>query len=183
MNLTLKRTAEHRSISRAVHRLYRESFPVEEQMPYWALQWRSSKRNARLCGVFDGKEMIGMVSFLTEGNFLYLMYLAVAEEYRDCGYGSAILELLKQRYPQWPIMICVEPLDPQAKNYVQRQRRWRFYERHGFVKQPFKVKEGVVVFDVLTCGGAVNPQWYMNLMKRFVGPMRFVFHPKVLGWK
>ena len=183
MNLTLKRTAEHRSISRAVHRLYRESFPVEEQMPYWALQWRSSKRNARLCGVFDSKKMIGMVSFLTEGNFLYLMYLAVAEEYRDCGYGSAILELLKQRYPQWPIMICVEPLDPQAKNYVQRQRRWRFYERHGFVKQPFKVKAGVVVFDVLTCGGAVNPQWYMNLMKRFVGPMRFVFHPKVLGWK
>ncbi len=180
MKLTLKNVTHHPEISGAIKELYKEAFPIEEQMPYWALRWRSSKGGARLCGVFDGPKLVGMVSFLTEGNFLYLMYLAVAEQYRDCGYGSAILNFLKERYPQWPIMICVEPMDPQAKNFAQRQRRWRFYERHGFVKQPFRVKEGIVVFDVLTCGGTVQPAWYMNLMKRFVGPLRMVFHPKVL---
>lgn len=181
MKLTLKNVAQHPEISGAVRKIYLESFPVEEQMPYWALKWRSNKRNVRLCGVFDGEQIVGMVSFLTEGNMLYLMYLAVAEEFQSCGYGGVILELLRKRYPQWPIMICVEPLDPKAKNYEQRQRRWKFYQRHGFEKQPFRVKEGIVVFDVLSCGGSVQRCWYADLMKRFIGPLRFVFHPKIIG--
>lgn len=68
--------------------------------------------------------------------FVLLDYLAM--DHRGNGAGTACLALLQNEYPQG-LLAEVEAEDPELDETVNdlRRRRIRFYQRSGFVPQPF----------------------------------------------
>ena len=81
--------------------------------------------------VYDGEVFCGMVCYYISDNTVYLAYLAVESELRGNGYGSKILHMLEEKYPDQQIVLDIEPLDPDAENYHQRVSRLRFYQKNG----------------------------------------------------
>lgn len=148
-------------------------------MPFWMLKWRSQHKNVQFYSVLDGDVMVGMVHLVSDGKTAYLLYFAVAEGCRSRGYGSRILDLLKARLAGQSLLLCVEPLDPDAPNYPQRLRRMQFYTRNGFRETGYQAKEGTVIFDMLAYGPPVQKESYVRLMRGFIGwPLRLLFHPQ-----
>lgn len=84
--------------------------------------------------------------------FTYLLFLGVDEAHQGEGIGEQVLDQIKQRYEQ-PILLDVEVIDdPLAKNPEQRQARWRFYQRNGFVRTDHNLYYGKETFQVLSWG-------------------------------
>ena len=81
---------------------------------------------------------------------LFVLFLAVAADVRGQGYGSAILEKLRQSYPAHTILLNVELLDPQADNYAQRVQRMHFYKKNGFYDTGYDIDEVGGTFRVLS---------------------------------
>ncbi len=81
------------------------------------------------CAVMD-PDFVGIAFFWETDEFLYLEHLCVDPAYRQRGYGSQILDLLKERGKQ--IILEIEPVVDSVT-----QKRRDFYERNGFVKNPY----------------------------------------------
>lgn len=80
----------------------------------------SLRKKLQLNAVYDGEVFCGMVCYYISDNTVYLAYLAVEPELRGNGYGSRILHMLEEKYPDQQIVLDIEPLDPDAENYHQR---------------------------------------------------------------
>ena len=78
----------------------------------------------------------------------YVLYFAVDEALRGKGYGSQILGQLQAEYGT--LGLNIEPLDPTAENYAQRQKRFAFYQKNGFLDTEHFVWEVGGKFRVLS---------------------------------
>ena len=163
-----------------VESLYRRAFPEEEQMPTWLFRRRIRRDDVRLYSVWAA-EWVGFVYLLVGEKTAYLMYFAVDDSCRGQGYGSQILSELRALLPGRQILVSVEPLDPDAENCQQREKRQSFYRRNGYVDSGYQVKEGEVTFDLLLSEiNGFAPADYLALMKGFIGRLLgFVFHPAI----
>lgn len=70
------------------------------------------------------------------GNYLLLDYFAVCREYRNCGYGSKLIPLLKETCKE-KIGILAEVENPESIQEENRKqyaiRRIEFYKRNGWI--------------------------------------------------
>ena len=82
--------------------------------------------------VQGGKNFFWDNFYYISDSTVYLAYLAVTAELRGNGYGSKILHMLEEKYPEQQIVLDIEPLDPDAENYHQRVSRLRFYQKNGW---------------------------------------------------
>ena len=122
-----------------VEALYEErlkkDFVRSELRPLSSMR-RSWERGAYDCyGLFDGDEILGYAFFVRLGNNYLLDYLAIAEERRDEGLGSAFLRRLADGMKEANCMV-VEVEDPDragdAESRAIRERRLQFYLRNGY---------------------------------------------------
>ena len=122
-----------------VEALYEErlkkDFVRSELRPLSSMR-RSWERSAYDCyGLFDGDEILGYAFFVRLGNNYLLDYLAIAEERRDEGLGSAFLRRLADGMKEANCMV-VEVEDPDragdAESRAIRERRLQFYLRNGY---------------------------------------------------
>ena len=60
------------------------------------------------------------------------MYLSVNDKIPSKGYGTAIINRIKDDYKNKTIFLNVEPLDLKADNYDQRVSRINFYYKNEF---------------------------------------------------
>lgn len=175
METELRLERAKREDKRAVKDLYLRAFPPEERPPFGMLWRRAARGKGELLAAWDGTEFVGLVSLLGRGDVVYLFYLAIDENRRGAGYGSAILALVRQRCEGKRLFLARETLDPAAENYDQRLRRHRFYLRNGFSDLPLRLREGQVVYDVMGTGGLVSGEEYRALMDDWAGWLgRFV---------
>ena len=70
-------------------------------------------------------ERVGFMTVWELGGFAYLEHFAVYDKYKNQGFGSRALGLLKERYGR--IVLEAEPPEDELK-----ARRIAFYERNGF---------------------------------------------------
>ncbi len=157
--------------TRLVKSLFYKAFPKEERPPFFMLRRCLKKGNARLLVLRDGDTFEGFVYTLAHGDLLYIFFLAVAEGRRGRGYGTALLTLLKETFPNHRLFLAREDLDPTAENYEERLRRHAFYLKNGFVDWPLSIKEGSVIYDVMGVGEAVTPTEYAALITPFCSPL------------
>lgn len=95
--------------------------------------------------------------------FTYLLFLGVSETCQGQGSGTHILNVVRQRFGK-PILIDVEIIDdPAAPNPQQRQQRWRFYQRNGFVQTDYRTHYEDEEFQVLICGMEVTEELVRKL--------------------
>ena len=146
-----------------VKRLYLEAFPKEERLPWWLLRALTIRAGTELTAYYDGDLFCGFTFSAACGKAQLVMFLAVAENLRGGGYGSAILEYLKNVDPERTILLNVELLDPEADNYAQRLRRMAFYQKNGIYDTGYNVVEVGGAFRVLASTQAPDMDAYLRV--------------------
>lgn len=140
-------------------RLCKTAFPPEEQVPFPLLLLKSLRKDNHFTAYYDGDTFAGISYCIELPEVVYVLYLAVNDQVRSRGYGSAILAALKQRYAHKTLMLEIETLSqPEADNFEQRQARLSFYKRNGFEDAHLRENDGSMVYDILKCGRAITIQ-------------------------
>ncbi len=149
-----------------IRNLYRTAFPKEEQLPWWLVRCFILQKGVDLTGYYDGEAFAGFTFTATEGEILFVLFLAVPDGSRGKGYGSEILNYLKQNYPGKTILLNVEPLDESAENNDQRIRRMAFYRKNGFYDTGYNIREVGGVFRVLSSTPEMNQDAYLRVFRK-----------------
>ena len=129
-----------------IFQLYEEAFPEIERKPIPMLLDLRKKDKIYLLAVHDGEsdEVVGLSFLLHYGDMILFDYFAIMPQHQSKGYGAEVLRAVVERYPEKRIFGEVEPLDPEAPNAKQRQRRMDFYLRNG-------VKETGIIVNLFGC--------------------------------
>ncbi len=162
--------------------LYKDAFPFKERFSLLTLRLVARKKEVDFLAYFDAtsedEQLIGLSYTIAAGDYLYILYLAVNKELRGGGWGTRILESLKQRFPHKQLVLEIEPLDKSANNYEQRLSRLGFYERNGFKRVGYDFFEGRVRYTVLATGDSFDAHAFSRaLRKLFHGLYRFKILP------
>ena len=136
------------AIRRQVKELYFRAFPDEERLPWWILRFNSMRKDIDLTAWMDGDKFRGFTSSVTVEGLHFLLFFAVAEDCRNQGYGSAILQAIQKQHPA--VALNIELLDSSAPNYPERLRRFAFYQKNGFRDACYHVWEVGGKFRVLS---------------------------------
>ena len=156
-----------------VRQLFISAFPREERPPMWMLIRRCRQGKAQVCAVLDGDRFVGLIYVIGNDRVKTLMFLAIAEDARDGGYGSEILRCVHQKYKNTKMFLNIEPLDKDAPNYDQRCRRKAFYNRNGMDLLDYQVREAGVTYEMLTYGEYVTKQEYEEVMTEMYGSLLY----------
>ena len=91
-----------------------------------------SAKAATDVSIFDTKlnETVGLAFFLVHDNSVLVDYLAIKNKYQGSGYGTEVLDLIRDRYKNKKIFGEVEYPGVLEKNNEQRIRRMNFYLRN-----------------------------------------------------
>ena len=176
MNLSAKsfKNAPERT---EIKNIYFNSFPKYEQLPWWILRFLTVRKEIDITAYYDGEVLCGFTYTVTAGNILFVLFFAVENTLRGKGYGSAILEHLKESNPEKSVLLNVELLDPNADNYEERVRRFRFYEKNGFYDTKYDIEEVGGVFRVLATTPTFDNEEYLRVFRK----MSFGFwKPKIM---
>lgn len=130
--------------------LVRRAFPPSEQQPMDTLLDVAQQDGVDFQAYYDGGTFCGMTYTMQGADMVFVLYLAVSDEIRSRGYGTAILDELKDRFAGKPISLNIEPPDPNADNSAQRQRRLEFYKRNGFRETGFYVEDKDDRYSILS---------------------------------
>ena len=143
-----KRLSAHPEIKNDVTPLYISAFPVNERPPvinfYRSLMEHEENE---LYAYYEENRFIGFTYITAYKDIVYIFFLAVQKEERRKGFGTLILQDIKNTYPTEVLLVCYEEVDPSYIDYEERLRREKFYERNGFKRNIFKSKEYGVVFQ------------------------------------
>lgn len=158
---------------REIKRLYCTAFPKEERAPLFFLYRKARKGQADFCAVLDGEKFVGMTFLGGTDRVVTLMYLAIDELQRGKGYGGRILDAVKKANSGKKLCLNIELLDRTAGNYAQRVKRKAFYQRNGFESLNYTVREGGVVYEMLSFGGFVTQEEYRGMMETLFGKVLY----------
>ena len=112
--------------------IYERSFPASERriLAAYEVICRNEETFFARTEYREGKAAALLWGWETP-EFTYLEHFAVLSEMRNAGFGGALLETFIKEHPN--IILEVEPPDT-----ALRQRRIRFYERHGLILNDFE---------------------------------------------
>jgi GNAT superfamily N-acetyltransferase len=153
-----------------VKELYIKAFPEEERVPFWLLKWKARLEKTSLLSIYDNEIWIGFIYLISFNDFLFILFFAIDERFRSKGYGSEVINKIKEMYEGYNIVLNTEVLDDTAPNYNDRNRRKKFYENLGFRDTGYKVRvKNAITFDFLLCGDVFEPDDFFGMMKNYVG--------------
>ncbi len=169
------RSADKRDF-RKIKSLYKQAFPAEERAPFFLIKRRALQGKATVLTAESDGVFVGFAYLVCYRELVYLFYFAVDAEKRGSGFGSRILQELRERFAGRRIFLAREQLEEGADNYSQRVKRRDFYLSNGFADLPCRIKEAGVVYDVMGIGGNVSAVeyealitgWSGRLLKKFV---------------
>lgn len=168
--------ASYKEHKKEIKKLYKAAFPFDERFPLPFLKWKARGSDVDFSAVLDNGKFIGFSYTLESENFLYVYYLAVCEELRSRGYGSKILQAIKDKKPHRTVTLAIEDMSKtDAPNYDQRLRRLKFYQANGFQRLNLKINEVGVDLELLGTDDTVSYDEFMKMMKKFLGTPYFKF--------
>ena len=138
----------NKEIAAKARALYYAAFPKEERIPWPLLWWNTRRKGIDFTAYLDGQLFCGFTIAVRLEDLYYVLFFAVDEALRGKGYGSQILGQLQEEYGT--LGLNIEPLDPAAENYAQRQSRFAFYQKNGFFDTEHSVWEVGGKFRVLS---------------------------------
>lgn len=164
MKLTAIDVSKNKEARKKTKALYLSAFPKEELVPWWIMRFISMRRGIQITAYYDGDRFCGFTHSVELEDFYFVTFFAVDASHRGCGYGSAILSLLKERGK--PIALNVEPLTDDAPNPEERKNRLAFYYKNGFFDTDYDVKEIGGVFRILSTKQALNVKSYKKVFRK-----------------
>ena len=175
-----------KELENSLKRIYDQAFPDEEKTPLFLMKLRARQGKAGYYGIYDKKNLVGLLYNIYYKDLIYVLFFAIDENLRGCGYGGRVLKILQSKYQNKRIFLCIESMDPKADNYEQRLKRKAFYERNGFEMLTFTLREGLVTYDtmaVATRNPKVTKKECQELMLHFFGIFGINIYIKQLFYK
>ena len=108
--------------------LYRISFPMHEQRESVSQTAILAHPAYHFDVVLDDATFVGEVLYWEVGGFLYIEHFCILPQMRNRRYGQKVLELLQTK----PLIL---EIDPPVTDIAERRKG--FYERCGFVANPY----------------------------------------------
>ena len=159
------------NIRKDVSKIFLEAFPEDERPPLAIFLRSLKKKEITLLAFYDGESFIGFAYLTIYQDICCLYFFAVSASYRHQGYGGQILEIIKQDYKNYVIMLCYEEVDSKYKNYEERVSRKAFYLSHGFKDNKIKTNEYGVIYETAYIGShQVSFANYLVIFKLVFGP-------------
>lgn len=149
-------TRKVRLSSSDVKSVYFNSFPKNERMPFAMMVAMSKLWNTEFLSFYDDDVLCGFVYSAHNKKIVFVMFLAVDRKLRSQGYGSAILQEIKNRYPNKKIIISIEPCDEKAPDLDLRIRRKDFYLRNGYKETGYLMRLTGAVQEIVIANGHFN---------------------------
>lgn len=146
--------------------LYQTAFPPEERLPWWILRLMTAIKGVELTAYYNDQEYIGFTHTTVSNHILFVMFLAVQGERRGKGWGSSILDNLKNSHPGKTIILNVEPPDESAANAAERIKRMHFYEQNGFFNTGYNIAEVGGIFRVLSTDPILDAEAYLQVFRK-----------------
>lgn len=131
-----------------------EAFPPNQLLPLNTLTMWAKRKGVDFFAFYDDGELFGTTFMMQNEKYAYVLYLAVKDNLRSKGYGSKILEFVKQKVEGKLIFLDVEEPDRLALNNTQRKNRIKFYHKHGIVDAGYTFMEDQDAFRIL----CANPE-------------------------
>ena len=155
--------------------LFLEAFPEDERPPLLVFLRSLQKKEITMLIFYDEDKFIGFAYLAIYQDICCIYFLAVSKPYRHQGYGGQILEILKQEYHDYVLMLAYEEVDPKYENYRERVLRKAFYTKHGFIDNKIKTNEYGVIYETAYIGShQVSFANYLVIFKLVFGPRQQV---------
>ena len=167
MCLTTKQITKKTTDYKYIKELYHTAFPKYEQSPISLLNKWAKKDNMNFTAYYDNELFCGITFTIELNNNIYILYIAVTENLRSKGYGTKILNYIKNYYNNNTIYLAIEPLDKNADNYEQRLKRYAFYEKNGFYNTKKLVTTGSNFYLILASKNEFSNNNFIALIKTF----------------
>ena len=113
-----------------IKRIYFEAFSKRERMAFPLMVAMSKLWNTQFFGFYDGDIPCGLIYLASNRKIVFVMFFAVDKCLRSKGYGSFILQQIKNKYPDKKIIVSIEPCDDIAPDIELRKRRKTFYMKN-----------------------------------------------------
>jgi len=151
-----------------VKALYESAFPANERIPIKHLLDDKIKRE--FWAFFDGDLFCGFSNSITHGSITNIIYFAVVPELRSRGYGSKILQAIREQHPDTRIVVDIEVEEDSkdAEELERRNRRREFYQRNGFDASPVDYVWQGEHYRLLTAGGTVTEKEFRDFWKEIL---------------
>ncbi len=139
---------------KVVYPKYIKIFPKEERKELKTIEDNFSKNMTRFIKICENDKFIGffIINTIPNNKYLQLDYFAILEPYRNKGYGTKAIILLKEQMKIYDgIFVEVEKLGlgEDEQDNILRERRVKFYETLGFEKLNFDLKwYGTLILSV-----------------------------------
>lgn len=151
-----------------VLRLMKTAFPANEQIPVWLLKLLALQKGVEFNAFYDENNLCGISYTIENKTMIFVFYLAVNDNIRSKGYGSRILQYVKEHAGEKNIVLNVEAIKPDAPNLEQRKSRIRFYQKNGIEDTRYTFADGGEAYSVLSSDPThFQPQEYEQLLKEF----------------
>ena len=149
---------EQPEIKEKVGALLVEAFPENERPPVSYFFESLKRKENTLLAFYQNETFIGFAYLTIYQDACYIFFLAVVKEYRNKGYGSKIIETIKNEYKGYVLLICYEEVDEKYDNYMQRKKRETFYHKLGFKDNGF-----------------ISEEWGVRFQTAYIGPHKIEF--------
>ena len=146
--------------------IMKASFPDTELLPMWMLRLMAQRKYAEFIGLLDGDALCGILFTAENEKYVFVLYLAVSEKIRSKGYGSQLLDFVKEKANGREIILHAEYPDETKDNATQRSRRMDFYAKNGIVNTGYWFGEGAEKYIVLSTDGRdADMKSYKDLLR------------------
>lgn len=163
--MTIINYKDNKDIRKDIEPLYVSAFPIDERPPvkYFFLSLENNANN--LYAIYK-EEFIGFYYTTIYKDICYIFFLAIQEKYRHQGYGSKIITLIKDQYPNHVLLLCYEEVDERYEDYENRAKREEFYTKNGFKNNNLKTNEYGVIYQTAYYGAHTIPfSDYLEIFK------------------
>ena len=152
-----------------VKTLYESAFPANERIPIKQLMDNKIQRDffAFVDDINGTPTFCGFSNSISHGDITNIVYFAVVPELRCRGYGSQILQAIREKHPDSRIVVDIE-VEEDSKDDEELERRNRrrdFYLRNGFEAAEFNYNWQGEHYRLLTAGGNVTEQEFRDFWK------------------
>ena len=152
-----------------VKTLYESAFPANERIPIKQLMDNKIQRDffAFVDDINGTPTFCGFSNSISHGDITNIVYFAVVPELRCRGYGSQILQAIREKHPDSRIVVDIEVEEDSkdAEELERRNRRRDFYLRNGFEAAEFNYNWQGEHYRLLTAGGNVTEQEFRDFWK------------------
>ncbi len=151
MNLIEKKLSRNLPDYKEICDFMKRVFPKEELIPMWLIRIIILKKNYDFKVYYDNDLFVGILFTIESDDSLFVFYIAVNDKIHSKGYGSKLLKVIFDKYPNKPVTLFIETMsDKSAENYEQRVKRLAFYERNGFRYTGIKAGYKTPFVDILS---------------------------------